>query len=1144
MLPILISALIFLLSVVFAWLAGPLLHVEGTSLLILRILLVVLGIVAATIILVMHFKDKRRDAATKNVQGGSDMDTLLRDAEKRMASAQRSGPKSLDSLPLLYILGEGNSAKTTAVLKSGLDPELLAGQIYRDQDVIATPVLNLWYAQSCVMVEAGDAIRKSPALWSKLIRKTRPKAYRSAMGTQAPVRAAVVCISCEQFLGASASDTVLASARSTNQMLRDLAQQLGTEVPVYVILTKLDRIPAFTEFVRNLSSEEAAQPLGMSFARSDASSGLYAEKAMSEVTSALDKLIFSLGEFRLELLTRETDQKNVDPVYEFPRELRKLRNNLAAYLVELARPSHLNANPYLRGFYFTGVRAHIVEQMVSAAAQSPRSQPADAGATRMFTMEQMRTPTPAPAPQVVAQKVAQWCFLPKLFPVVVLQDRSALASTSNSGRTHVFRRIVFGTVSLLLLLYLVCLIVSFGNNSKLENSITSAANALPTRTVPATALASPQDLTSLDQLRVALVQLENYRQQGPPLMYRWGLYHGDQVLDAARQIYFDRFQRLLLTNTQSNLLTALNALPATPQPGADYSAAYNPLKAYLITTSNSDKSTPEFLTPVLMQYWTNGRVPDTNEQKQLAQQQFDFYASELSRQNPYSIAPDLPSVTHARSYLANFGGFERIYQQMLTAAGKVAPSVDFNRNFPGSSATVVDAHVVPGAFTSAGFTFMQDAIVHPDRYFSGEAWVLGDRAPPSLDRTNLTQQLSGRYLADYQSEWRTFLRAAQVVKYRSLSDAAAKLQMLSNPNSPLLALIYTVSHNTAVSNPDIAKEFQPAQAVVASGNADKFVGQGNTNYVNGLLGLQGVVAQVAQDPTAATNPAAVTPILTASASAHTAASQTSQAFNLDPQAHVDQVVLALLQAPINSVDEVVRGRGPAQANAGGKAFCSAFSQVTDKFPFSPNAAVEASPAEVASLLQPGSGSLWQFYDSNLKTLLVQQGNTYSPVAGSPIQLNPAFTHFFNQAAALSAALYPAGSASPGLTFTAHILPAKDIQSVTFLVDAQRLQGTDVSKQFTWSAQTAQQAQLIANYGSGSLPLQFTGPWSLFHLIDKGKVEQAGNPGRLAYPLEFSNTPIVVNGTPLVVHLELSGPNAGLLMPGGLNPGRCVATVAR
>lgn len=227
-------------------------------------------------------------------------------------------------------------------------------------------------------------------------------------------------------------------------------------------------------------------------------------------------------------------------------------------------------------------------------------------------------------------------------------------------------------------------------------------------------------------------------------------------------------------------------------------------------------------------------------------------------------------------------------------------------------------------------------------------------------------------------------------------------------------------------------------------------------------------------PAAASNPDAVTPILTASASAHAAASQTAQAFNLDPQAHVDQVVLALLQAPINSVDEVVRGRGPAQANAAGKAFCSAFSSVTAKFPFSPNATVEAGPAEVAALLQPGTGSLWQFYDASLKTFLAREGTVFAPIPNSPIHLNPAFTRFFNRAAALSAALYPSGAASLGLTFTARILPAKEIQSVTFVVGPQRLQGTNVSKLFTWSAQTAQQAQLIANYGPEAFPCNSPG----------------------------------------------------------------------
>ncbi len=1142
MVSIIISIVIFLLSLLLAWMAGPVLHVEGTALIILRVLFVLLGIAAATIILVLHFRKQKREGSTKNVQGNTELDTLLRDAEKKLASAQRTGAKTLDSLPLLYLLGEANSAKTTAVMKSGLDPELLAGQIYRDQDIVATPVANLWYTQQCVIVEAGDAVRKSQALWAKLIRRTRPKAYRAAMGSQAPIRAAVVCMNCEHFLGAQAAEAVAASARQTNQMLRDLAQQLGTEVPVYVILTKLDRVPGFTEYVRNLTNEEASQALGIPAARTGVSSGLYAEQATRDVTNALDQLIFSLGEYRMEILSRENDQRNVDPVYEFPRELRKLRNNLSAYLVELTRPSHLNANPYLRGFYFTGVRAHVVEQMVSAPAAVQQAAPADAGATRMFSVQQMQAAQAPPTPQVVARKMAQWTFLPKLFPIVILQDRSALSSTSNSGRTHTFRRIVFGTASVLLLLYLLCLIISYGNNSRMEKQISSAAQALPARTVPATMLASQQDLSSLDQLRAAVIQLEDYQQNGPPLMYRWGLYHGNNLLEAARRIYFDRFQRLLLTNTQANIVAMLGALPAAPQAGADYSAAYNPLRAYLITTSNADKSTAEFLTPVLTQYWLNGRTPETEQQKQLAQQQFDFYANELKRGNPYSIAPAMPVVTHARTYLGSFGGYDRIYQNMLAAANKANPSIDFNRLYPGSSAVVVESHIVPGAFTRNGFAFMQDAILHPDRYFSGEAWVLGDQAPPSLDRANLTQQLAGKYLADYQSEWRTFLKQASVVRYRGLPDAGQKLQILSNPTSPLLALVCTASHNTAVANPEISKEFQPAQALVPPDCADKLISQGNGGYINALVALQGAVSQVAQSPNP-NDPNATQPIIGAAVTAHGAVSQASQAFNIDPQAHVEQTVIALMQAPINSVEDAVRGARPEQANGGGKAFCSGFNALMTKFPFAPNSTVEASTSEVSAVFQPGTGSLWQFYDQTLKPMLQQQGSTYVPAPNAPIKLNPAFVRFFNQAAALSATLYPAGSTSPSFSFTANIPPSKGIQSVTLAVDAQRVSGSGISHQFTWSAQTAQMAQVTANYSGGSLPLTFNGTWALFHLIDKGKIEQPGNPVRLAYPLEIAGTPVVVENTPLVVRIELSGPNAGLLMPAGLAM-RCVSEVGR
>ena len=1144
MLAIVLAIVIFVLSALLAWLVGPLLGIVGTSLLVLRIILVALGAIAAGIILFFHLRDKRRDAATRNMPGGSDLDTLLRDAGHRLATAQRTGPKSLDTLPLLYILGDTNSAKTTAVIKSGFDPELLAGQVYRDQDVIQTPVVNIWYASAAggsAFIEAGDAIRKAPPLWSKLVRKTRPRASRAAMGKQAPVRAAVVCVSSELFLGTAAADAALAAARSTNQMLRDLAQQLGTEVPVYVILTKLDRIPYFTEYVRNLDNNEATQPLGMAFPRNAVSSGLYAEKAMGEVVSALDRIFFSLGEYRATLLTRETDQRNVDPVYEFPRELRKLRNNLASYLVEVARPSHLNANPYLRAFYATGVRATIVEQMVSSAAAQPQSQAAGSGATRMFSVQEMQAAQQAPTPQMVSRKQAQWCFLPRLFPDQILGDRSALAGTSNSSRTHTFRRVVFASLSFLLLLLVLCFTASWMHNAHLEHDILNAANALPTTATPTTQLAPADQLAQLDQLRAAIVKLEDFNENGAPLLYRFGLYHGNSLLDAARRIYFDRFHNLMLANTQANLVTSFNALPPAPAPGADYSATYNPLKAYLITTSNPEKSTVDFLPPVLMQYWENGRAPDTQDQKDLAERQFEFYAAELPKADPLQITPDTLAVNRARTYLNSFGGFQRIYQSMLTAAGKVAPSIDFNKLYPGSSTTVTDSHVVAAAFTKPGYAFMQDAIAHPDRYYSGEIWVLGNQAPSSsLDRATLTQQLTTQYVTDYQTEWRTFLHSAQVLGYSGLSDAANKLQLLSNPNSPLLALFFTASQNTAVANQDVAKEFQPTQALVAPDNPNKFVGPGNTSYINGLIALQAAVQQVASAPPSQ-DPSAVAPIVNASTAGHAAASQAAQAFNLDPQGHVDQTVLSLMQDPINSVDAMVRGRGAAAANAGAASFCSAYNQMASKYPFNSNATTEAGASDLSTLLQPGTGKLWQAYDTSIKQFVIQQGATYVAAPEAPAKVNPDYVRFFNRLAALSNGLY--GPGSQGLPFTVHIIHSTGIQSVSFQLDAQNLTGSDVSKQFNWSPSTSQSAQITANYGSGSLPLPANGPWAVFHLLAKGKVVQSGVTNRLDFPLEFANTPIVVAGTPLIVHLELSGPNAGLMMPGGLSSLRCVSTVA-
>ena len=61
-------------------------------------------------------------------------------------------------------------------------------------------------------------------------------------------------------------------------------------------------------------------------------------------------------DLRPEYLARETRPQKLPGIYEFPREFRKLRRAMVQFLVDLCRPSQLTVGPFLRGFYFSGVR--------------------------------------------------------------------------------------------------------------------------------------------------------------------------------------------------------------------------------------------------------------------------------------------------------------------------------------------------------------------------------------------------------------------------------------------------------------------------------------------------------------------------------------------------------------------------------------------------------------------------------------------------------------------------------------------------------------------------------------------------------------------------------------------------------------------
>src|SRR5579871_830500 len=1112
-----VTILVLLVYLVLVWVLGMFLPLHGSDVWILRGALALLGVIGASVALWYQHsvKKAKRESGEEEPQAGGtdDVDSLVREAIRRLKNSTLGRGTDLSRLPLVFLLGDSGSTKTTVLVHSALDPELLAGQVYRDTEVVPTATANIWYTRQAIFVDPAGSLMSQSSRWKRLVKLVQPARFSAAIGkrTQAP-RAAIVCFDCENFLQPGASETCVSAARRLSVRLQEVSQSLGISFPVYVLFTRVDRISFFTEFVREMSKDEAAEVLGATLPLRSLNAGVYADEETRRLGKSFDEIFYSLAERRIQLLPREHESEKLPAIYEFPRELNKLKALLVQFLVDLARPSHLGTNPFLRGFYFTGVRPVVVDDVVAAPAYAAaEAETGFDGATQIFRgVGSQLAPAPIPARGGGSRRVPQWTFLTSLFNDVLVKDRVALATSGSSSRVNVLRRIGLGTAVLIGVICVTGFLVSFLRNRALETDVRDAMADLHTVPVPsANQTLSVSDLTKLDRLRGALDQISDFNDNGIPLSYRWGLYEGDEVYRAAKPAYFELFRRLLFAETQKRLTDDLQSLPDKPAPSAPndaYETAYNNLKAYLITTSNHDKSTKNFLTPVLISHWVNGREID-KDRKDLAAAQFDFYSTELAKENPFPSGNSSIRVQHTQTYLGQFGGIDRFYVQLLNKAAQNNRDQSFNEQFPDSAGIILSSHKVRAAFTRSGYLVAQDAIKNPAN-MGGEKWVLGDEGAKEMDPAVLKQGLTDRYSADFVAEWRTVQDTSAVAPYRDFNDADKKLEKLTSPTSPLLVLFWFISHNTGVDATAISEPFLPVQSVEPPGPPDKlpdaYLLPNNKDYVSALAKLQSDIDALAHSAAGATDATLSNQALTSAGAARTAATSTVGT-RVDQKFHNENLVRRLLEEPIiNATTLLTRAPGEELGKAG-KDFCNTkFATLINKYPFDSKAHEELTIDQLNSIFAPTTGELWKFYDKNLKQFITKDGGRYVASSSGSVKPSQKFLFFFNRAAGVSDALYPSGSAPPHFTYTLKQLPS-NLEGVVLKIGSTTLKGAGEQQSFVWSGAP----ETIEVTTKNNDPLDsVNGPWAIFKFVGEAHHPNS-NYNNLEWVIENNNKPVML-----------------------------------
>lgn len=318
--------------------------------------IVVLGIVAllalAVLWMLIHFLSR---ATRKRKQRSFDASLAAKEGIEDRKREWQSWVDELEKadidryeLPFYLLLGEPQSGKS--ILLQNSDLHFLFGQ-NRLSGVGGTRGCDWWFTQEAVILdlagrlfthEGGAADEAEWAAFLDLLNSFRP---------MDPANGIMLVIPCDSLL-ADSLETSRKKASQIREALFTLSRTLEAKLPIYVILTKGDKIFGFAESVHRLEAEQRKQMFGWSRPMDRLEHPFQSE----ELGEAWDGFVDSATSLRDSMLATARIPEaipEVDRMMAFPSELKGMYLAVEAYMTRIFQGSDLLDQLYFRGIYLT-----------------------------------------------------------------------------------------------------------------------------------------------------------------------------------------------------------------------------------------------------------------------------------------------------------------------------------------------------------------------------------------------------------------------------------------------------------------------------------------------------------------------------------------------------------------------------------------------------------------------------------------------------------------------------------------------------------------------------------------------------------------------------------------------------------------------
>lgn len=700
--------------------------------------------------------------------------------------------RALYRLPWYLVLGDKNAGKTSFVTRSDQSFSLTRiskaqARSHQDEDLVY-PV-DWWISNDAVIIDPpGELIvqQPGPGATSSLRGATEARLWKHLLGwlvqnrSQRALNGLVLVVDLAWLLQAT-PDQRMDLAHVLRTRLYELSSALGSRLPLYVVLGKLDLLEGFDQLFGRMTGSQREQVLGFTF---QLNANAEFDAWLDELGAYYDQFIKVSEELVLDGLSQTGGARQRELLLSFQAQLVGLRPALLNFLREALASDRFTHSTVVRGMYWSSVlqKGETSNAFVRAAAQPYKIQ------------------LPLRDSNRAGQSLVY--FAQQVFQRLIYPEAGLAGDNAKVARQK--RRLLWVSSGVGLLAFAVAGATwhrYFDINRSKAISVLAKSQDFGGREVDGRLDTTGRNLLApLEQIRDAVSVFGDYRAAWP-LVADFGLYQGRAIGPMVDQAYLGLLSRRFLPALAGGVVEAMNAA----EDGSEQQMAA--LRVYRMLEDRENRRS-HWVEEWMAHHWQSAYPGRGTLQR------------DLMRHLQYALAyadADLPQyrqrIGEVQQMLRKVPLQQRVYASLkqhaqnqmhagLNLRNQIGPAFDVVYEVRADDGLAMDGIFLASLLTARGFReYFTPRTQQITEMAMIDQWALGERRQldySDADRDALTDQIRALYSADYIDSWRRALGTLALADFRDLNHGVSVLEHMTGPAAPLRRLLETVRDNTFI----------------------------------------------------------------------------------------------------------------------------------------------------------------------------------------------------------------------------------------------------------------------------------------------------------------------------------------------------------